>query len=400
MQLHYCRASTNREYMESDLSVKKMYEMYKEKCIVENMEPVQLKKYYDIFNHNFNHSFHMPRKDICDLCAEFEMSKRNSENPSAKKIESHMKDKTETSQERKRDKADTSKRVICFDLQNVLQCPRSNIGNFYYKRKSSVYNLTAHCSRNKTAYNALWGEHIAGRRASEIASALCTILDNIIKDFPETEHLTLWSDSCIPQNRNSVMTLALKTFVQGHPNVKTITQKYCTPGHSSIQEVDNIHSHIEKGLKICNVYSPLSLMRVMKRIRPRYSRVLQLTAKSFQNYKRSCKYLHFVNIPYSKVKCTVISADKPFHVEYKTSFIDDYFTEVSIRGQATRSGGVQERYLPNVRPLSQVLVIAKEKKLDIISMLSYMPKEDQDYFIAACDLKPLLLKSKRSKLVK
>lgn len=256
--------------------------------------------------------------------------------------------------------------------------------------------MTAHCSKNKKAYNALWGENVAGRGANEIASALCTIIDSIIKEYPETEDVVLWSDSCIPQNRNSMMTLALKSFIQAHPNVNTITQKYCTPGHSFIQEVDNIHSHIEKGLKICNVYSPLSLASIMSRIRPKFSKVIQLTGKTFFNYKKSCNSLNFTSIPYSKVKCLKMSGDMPFHVKYKTSFADDSLTEVCIRSQATRSGGIQERYLPIVRPVSQYPAISKEKKIDIISMLSYMPKEDQDYFIAACDLAPLMQKKKRS----
>ena len=66
------------------------------------------------------------------------------------------------------------------------------LGIFFYKRKLSVYNLTAHCSKNRKAYNAVWGEHIAGRGANEIASALCRILKDIINEYPETEDLVLW----------------------------------------------------------------------------------------------------------------------------------------------------------------------------------------------------------------
>ena len=113
-----------------------------------------------------------------------------------------------------------------------------------------VFNLTAHCSHKKRAYNAVWGKHCAGRGGNEIASALYTILHRTTEDFPTIRKLTLWSDSCVPQNRNSIMTFAFKYFIQVHPHIETIIQKFRTPGHSSIQEVDNVHRYIEGALKM------------------------------------------------------------------------------------------------------------------------------------------------------
>jgi hypothetical protein len=52
------------------------------------------------------------------------------------------------------------------------------------------------------------------------------------------------------------MVTALKILLHKHPNLKEIEHKSCCPEHSSIQEVDNIHSSIEKALKVCEVYSP------------------------------------------------------------------------------------------------------------------------------------------------
>ena len=73
-----------------------------------------------------------------------------------------MLDKEESKSERDKDRADKKKAVICFDLQNVLTCPRANVSNFFYKRKLSVFNLTAHLSLTKKAYNAVWCEGTAG----------------------------------------------------------------------------------------------------------------------------------------------------------------------------------------------------------------------------------------------
>ena len=42
-----------------------------------------------------------------------------------------------------------------------------------------------------------------------------------------------------------------------------IVQKFGTPGHSAIQEVDNLHSQIEKTLSHSEVFSPVGLLRVL-----------------------------------------------------------------------------------------------------------------------------------------
>ena len=188
--------------------------------------------------------------------------------------------------------------VVAFDLKNVITCPRANISNFFDKRKRNVYNLTAHCSVNKKAYNAIWCEGIARRGANEIASALVKILREIVDDVPGITHLTLRSDSCVPQNCNSIMSLALKRFLIEHPTLCIIMQKFCARGHSSIQEVDNIHSHIEKALQVAEIYSPISLLRLMLNVRPNSSRVIQLKPENFVNYQKAAGYLSFSDVPY------------------------------------------------------------------------------------------------------
>ena len=74
VESHYCRVSTNREYLESHLNVSKMYNLYKEKCINKNVEPVKKSMYYHIFSTEFNLGFHIPKKDRCDLCEKFKVA--------------------------------------------------------------------------------------------------------------------------------------------------------------------------------------------------------------------------------------------------------------------------------------------------------------------------------------
>lgn len=78
MPSHYCRASTNRKYLEPGLSITKMYNMYKEHCASNDILPQKRHLYSSIFNYEFNLGFHVPRKDMCDLCEEHKAQSSNS----------------------------------------------------------------------------------------------------------------------------------------------------------------------------------------------------------------------------------------------------------------------------------------------------------------------------------
>lgn len=153
MPSHYCRSNTKKEYLEAELTLARMYNLYVEKCQEESVVPAKSHLYRKIFNTEFNLDFHVPKKDRCDTCMEYDAQKNaNTLNEQLQqKYNLHLKDKQETREERDSDRklVDDTKAVICFDLQNVLTCPRANISNFFYKRKLNVYNLTAHCATSK-----------------------------------------------------------------------------------------------------------------------------------------------------------------------------------------------------------------------------------------------------------
>ena len=151
--------------------------------------------------------------------------------------------------------------VLCFDLENVLTLPRSNVSNFFYRRKLAVYNLTVHSSLDKSMYCCIWNEAEGGRCGNSIASALIKVLVQFVKEHPGISEIILWSDSCVAQNRNSLMSFALISFMKCYPHIKVLTQKYSEAGHSLVQEVDSAHSTIERHLARCEVFSPLSLTR-------------------------------------------------------------------------------------------------------------------------------------------
>ena len=58
---HYCRERTSKKYLSSDLSITKMYDMYK----TSRTKPVSRKCF-----HELNLSFKKPKQDTCNACDE------------------------------------------------------------------------------------------------------------------------------------------------------------------------------------------------------------------------------------------------------------------------------------------------------------------------------------------
>lgn len=83
VESHYCRASRSRDYLHPDLSLPKMYDMYRREYKYQlNDELPSLSTYRRVFSTK-NVSFHWPKKDQCSLCMAFReihQLKKTSEN--------------------------------------------------------------------------------------------------------------------------------------------------------------------------------------------------------------------------------------------------------------------------------------------------------------------------------
>ena len=148
--------------------------------------------------------------------------------------------------------------VVCFDLHNVITCPKVESSRFFYKRKMKIYKLIAHVSINgkKQAYCPIWSECHAWRGGYEIVSALYKILCDVCQKHSEVKRIITWSDSCVSQNRNSFISTAILHFLHEHATIASVEMKYSVPGHSCIQEVDNIHSQPERWVKFDEFFQP------------------------------------------------------------------------------------------------------------------------------------------------
>lgn len=105
MESHYCRKSTSRSYLSSTLNLSIMYRLYLEKMSLLAKETVSEYIYRNIFNTDYNLSFHVPKKDTCPTCEKYDyVRKSGSVGPDlGKEYEEHQ---------RRKDNARRAKKLI------------------------------------------------------------------------------------------------------------------------------------------------------------------------------------------------------------------------------------------------------------------------------------------------
>lgn len=216
---HYTRADApNRRYLQSDLTIRKMYQLYLEKCREENLDPVKEKMYYHIFSTCFNLHFKPPSKDTCQLCDSLqnvlEYGKCDDEKQKARiNKDLHLRKAEQARSSLNRDKqiADENTYVLTFDLQKALAFPKLSTSVAYYKLNMYVYNLGVHSFNGNKGYMYMWDETEGSRGSQEVASCL---IKHIKEHASQQNHIILYSDCCTGQNRNIKLSLSLQKLVQ------------------------------------------------------------------------------------------------------------------------------------------------------------------------------------------
>ena len=92
IESHYCRADTKRQYLDSSLTIRKMFELYKAESELNTAGEFYYRK---VFNEEFNLCFHKPSKDACDTCDVFSKAKTAGTltNEQQSNLEAHLKRK-------------------------------------------------------------------------------------------------------------------------------------------------------------------------------------------------------------------------------------------------------------------------------------------------------------------
>ena len=365
-----------------------MYDRYQEKCLETEEGPLKESYYRFIFNTEFNIGFHKPKTDRCDCCELYKVKMDNKIELTADEVSAqndHLAEKLAMREEKKRDKENENILIVVFDLQNVVTLPKAEISSFFYKRKLTVYNLTAKLYEKK-GYCAFWSELQAGRAGNDIASGFIAMMEKIVFDNPMSADIVVWSDSCVPQNRNSYISHAVIEFMSRHPSIECITMKYSIRGHGCVQEVDHMHKKLGDAMKVREFYSPLSFLRLLlKADRKNPYRVIQMQESNFKDYKNCAKMLRYEHVPFMKVRQLRFERNEPYVIKFKLSHGDEEFCSAYIGTNARTTKTRSRGKIPTINVLSPRIQQADKslnplKVKDLVSMLPYMPLVDQEFY--------------------
>ncbi len=265
MESHYCRRDTRRKYFAADLSISKLYSLYKEQQEAAGSRVACLTSYKTIFGSEYNIGFYHPRKDQCQVCARYTAANGEGKEQLQEAYDQHIANK-DLAQDSKKvaiaaaqaaDPADTC--VATFDLQSVLQLPSSDVSPFYYKRKICVYNLTVYeCTIPYHGHCYLWCEVDGKRGSNEIGSCLLKYIRQLA---PTVKTLVLFSDSCGGQNRNQFVAAAMLWAAQ-KSDLQEISLNFLESGHTQM-ECDAMHAAIEHEKRHKSVFGMNDWVNIM-----------------------------------------------------------------------------------------------------------------------------------------
>lgn len=172
---HYTRARSKREYLETGLSIQRMYRFYKQRAAELAQRVGSFRLYRRIFNQNYNLGFFLPKKDQCEVCNRWKTAKDRRERLAMlQEYNIHLRQRKaiKTLKKNDKDSAGSKKCVACFDLQKVLICPRSDTSVLFYRNKLSIFNLTIFELAPKIGHAFVWNETEAKKGSNEIGTCL------------------------------------------------------------------------------------------------------------------------------------------------------------------------------------------------------------------------------------
>lgn len=171
---HYCRARTNKMYIQGSLNIQTMYRLYSGQCRSNGKECAKLKAYRHILNTETNIGFHIPKKDQYALCEKYKNTQGETKGFKGK-FERHQKQKKLCRTEMINDISSNALQVYCYGLQSVFPTPCGDVSSFYYKWKLATFNFTIYDVTIKHGYCFLWHEAIANQGANGICSCVSSL---------------------------------------------------------------------------------------------------------------------------------------------------------------------------------------------------------------------------------
>ncbi|XP_045778740.1 uncharacterized protein LOC123876489 [Maniola jurtina] len=386
IESHYLRQQTSREFIDGGKNLMDLYRDYKKMCEDEGKPAGEQHTYRKIFKQDYNISFFIPKKDMCEFCAAFEnMDVLKKEENELKYLEHHT-EKEFSRVEKNEDKLKVQENYIvaCYDLQAVLPLPMCKTSAFYYKSKLNVCNFTI-CELNKDKCNCyVWSEVDSLRGANEIGSCVLEFIKEKAQavNDPNLE-IVFYSDNCCGQQKNQFM-FSMYMYALANFRIKSITHKFLISGHTQ-NENDNVHSVIEKEvrkfLKSSPIYVPEQYITLIKSAKKRgntynvkgmlYSDFYDLKNLAYECGTHFNKNTHGDTVRLSDIK--VIKFVKENHGEirilYKNSFTENQFNEIALNRQSRSRRNANRLGFPLKQLNNTKLELTTRKKNDLKSLI-------------------------------
>lgn len=253
---HYSRRDCGKKFVSPHLTITSIYEEYKSTLMNQNSKPVSYRKFCDEF-HDLNLKIKKPKIDTCPKCdsltLQIKITSDLNKEEFVKKLDDHHKDSEYAYDAKKSDKEkskhDSTCKVVTFDMQQCLPTPLVQNSVAFYKRQLWTFNLTVYDCDEGVTYCYLWHEGIAARGANEIGSCVYTFIMNDLK--ADVKSLTMYSDTCGGQNKNTHVAAMCIVAVLQSPSLEEINHKFLVPGHTHM-ECDTSHALIERNKKHFN----------------------------------------------------------------------------------------------------------------------------------------------------
>lgn len=382
---HYTRGKTESKYLSADLTLAKLYQLYRE----EADNPVSQSYYTNVFYTEFNLRFKTPKKDTCLKCDVASTKMKSSSGAELEMYQewhtTHLELGESLQAQMKKDlaaaKTDTELEVLPYDMQKIFTLPRVPTSISYYKRQLNLYNFGIHIGSSGKGKMNLWTEDEASKGTQEVGSCLKLHIDSITRPIKK---LILWSDSCGGQNRSIKLVLMMMYILDNHETLESISLRYLLSGHSFLPN-DTEFGEIETALKRHEkLYKDKHYMDVMEQCRRKnpfeVNRILPenfFSVRSLESLITNRKsdinhgkvsWLNTHEILIEKNQPGIIKMSKRIGGPYQIVNLKKIGCEFDTQNV------VLDRLWPNGRPLS------KEKVKDLRDMIELVDSEYRDFY--------------------
>ncbi|CAH1100476.1 unnamed protein product [Psylliodes chrysocephalus] len=285
---HY--SSREYHYLSSELTVKTMYSMFKEKY---PDSKIKYEYYNRIFKDDFDLKFDRQQVDTCCTCENLSIKIKSKDlNENAKRValaemlvhkRRSKKFYTALQESTKKSKESNNVVALAFDYMQNLQLPKIPVQDLFYLRQLTVSVFCIHNMKTDQVVYFIYHEGCGKKGPNEV----CFFLYQYIKEYiPDSvRELHLFSDNCPGQNKNNTL-IRMCLFLKDSGRFDDIQQYFPIRGHSFLP-CDRDFGNIKRKLKkVDRVYTIRQYIEIIASFSNKHKFLIHLVdGKDIVNFK-------------------------------------------------------------------------------------------------------------------